>query len=228
MKIVLTNDDGIDAPGLAALERAATGLGDLVVIAPVAENSNCGHRVTTHAELRIEQRGPARFAVHGTPADCVRLALHHLASDAGAVLSGINHGGNLGADLWISGTVAAAREAVLHGRRGIAVSHYRRRGLTVDWEVAAQWLRPVLMQALTTAHSPGRILNINLPHLDPDAPTPRVVRCPLDPSPLPLAFTAQGEAWLYSGNYHQRQRVPGSDVDVCFGGAIAVSELPLA
>ena len=99
MQIVITNDDGIDTPGLAALEHAARGLGDLVVIAPVAENSNCGHRVTTHAGLRVEQRGPARFAIHGTPADCVRLALHHLASDAGAVLSGINHGGNLGADV---------------------------------------------------------------------------------------------------------------------------------
>lgn len=228
MKIVITNDDGVDSPGLTALELAAAGLGDLVVIAPVAENSNCGHRVTTHADLRIEQRGPTRFAVHGTPADCVRLALHHLASDADVVLSGINHGGNLGADVWISGTVAAAREAVLHGRRGMAISHYRRRGLAVDWSVAADWLRPVLKQMLNTPPSPGRLVNINLPHLDPGAPTPRVVRCPLDPSPLPLAFTTHGDAWLYSGNYHQRQRVPGSDVDVCFSGGIAVSELPLA
>lgn len=227
MKIILTNDDGIDAAGLAALERAATGLGDLVVIAPIAENSNCGHRVTTHAELRVEQRGPARFAIHGTPADCVRLALHHLANDAGAVLSGINHGGNLGADAWISGTVAAAREAVLHGRRGIAVSQYRRRGLAVDWDTAAEWLRPMLMQMLTSAPTPGRLLNINLPHLDVGSPPPPAVRCPLDPSPLPLAYTAQGDAWLYSGNYHQRQRVPGSDVDVCFSGSIAISELPL-
>lgn len=225
---MLTNDDGIDAPGLAALERATQGLGDLVVIAPVAEMSNCGHRVTTHATLRVEPRGHGRFAVHGTPADCVRLALHHLASDAGAVLSGINHGGNLGADVWISGTVAAAREATLHGRRGIAVSHYRRRGVAVDWDAAAAWLRPVLMQALTRDATPGRMLNINLPHLDPGAPPPRVVHCPLDPSPLPLAFATHEDGSLYSGNYHQRQRVPGSDVDVCFSGGITVSELPLA
>jgi 5'-nucleotidase len=227
MKIVLTNDDGIDAQGLAALARAADGLGELVVIAPAAEHSNCGHRVTTHAELRVERRGPARFAVHGTPADCVRLALHHLASDLALVVSGINHGGNLGADLWVSGTVAAAREAVLHGRRGIAVSHYRRSGLGVDWDAAAGWLRPVLAAAIAAPPAPGRMLNINLPHLDPGAPAPRAVRCPPDPSPLPLAFTGQDGSWLYSGNYHQRQRVPGSDVDVCFGGAIAVSELLL-
>jgi hypothetical protein len=112
MKLLLTNDDGIDAPGLAALAAAAEQLGEAVVVAPLEGHSGCGHRVTTDEELTILGRGVSRFAVDGTPADCVRVALHSLAPEASHVLAGINAGGNLGADVWISGTVAAVREAV--------------------------------------------------------------------------------------------------------------------
>src|SRR4051794_39363931 len=107
MRLLLTNDDGIAAPGLLALESAVRHLGaEFVVVAPASVCSGCGHRVTTDGTIRVEERTPGRFAVEGTPADCVRLALHALATGVDWVLSGINAGGNLGADVYHSGTVA--------------------------------------------------------------------------------------------------------------------------
>src|SRR6516225_2098900 len=144
MKLLLTNDDGIDAPGLQALCDAAAAFGERVVAAPVDVLSGCSHRVTTDDPIRISPREPGRYAVAGTPADCVRVALHDLAPDAAWVLSGINQGANLGADVWHSGTVAAVREAVLHGIPGIALSQYHKRGQTHDWERAAQLALGVL------------------------------------------------------------------------------------
>ncbi len=120
MKLLLTNDDGIDADGLRTFLAASTGLGEPVVVAPAGPQSGVSHAVTTDSIVRVETRGRG-FAVHGTPADCVRIGLHWLCPDAGLVLSGINHGGNLGADVYYSGTVAAVREAVLHGWSGIAL-----------------------------------------------------------------------------------------------------------
>src|SRR5262249_28696264 len=106
MRLLLTNDDGIAADGLAALEAAARPRGELTVAPPLHVCSGCGHRVTTGTPLRVEEHGPGRFAVDGTPADCVRVALHALGGGFDFVLSGINAGGNLGADVFHSGTVA--------------------------------------------------------------------------------------------------------------------------
>src|SRR5262245_7937110 len=134
MKLLLSNDDGIGAPGLEALLQAARTIGDPVVVAPAGPQSGVSHAVTAHGPLRIEPRGNDRFAVHGTPADCARIGLLKLVPDAAWVLSGINHGGNLGADVYYSGTVAAVREAVLHGWPGVAVSQYRHEKREFDWE----------------------------------------------------------------------------------------------
>jgi 5'-nucleotidase len=226
MKFLLTNDDGIDAPGLGALRAAAQGLGELVVVAPAGAHSGCSHRVTTDGPIRAQQR-PAGLAVEGTPADCVRLALHDVARDAAWVLAGINAGGNLGADVYHSGTVAAVREAVLHGYPGVALSQYRKRGLEFDWRRAAKWVAPLLRDLTRRPWQPGLFWNVNLPHLEPGAADPDVVFCPLDPAPLPLNFRRDGELWQYSGDYHNRRRGPGTDVDVCFGGRIAVTRMLL-
>ncbi|MDG3005194.1 5'/3'-nucleotidase SurE [Paludisphaera mucosa] len=221
--LVLTNDDGYDAPGLAALRAAAEGLGTPRVVAPLAAESGCGHRVTTHEPLHATAHAGEVVAVSGTPADCVRLALHHLAADAAWVLAGINAGGNLGVDVFHSGTVAAVREAVIHGVPGIALSHYIARGRAIDWDRAARWARPVLIDLLGRPWTPGTFWNVNLPHPAPDAPDPEVVFCPLDPSPLPLRFEVEGGRSLYRGDYQQRPRREGGDVAVCFGGRITVS-----
>jgi 5'-nucleotidase len=226
MKLLLTNDDGIDAPGLAALLAAARPLGEPVVVAPAAAHSGCSHRVTTDGPIRVGRRPPG-FAVEGTPADCVRVALHEIARDAAWVLAGINAGGNLGADVWHSGTVAAVREAVLHGVPGVALSHYRQRGRDFDWPRAARWAEAVLRDLTARPWHAGLVWNVNLPHLEPGAPDPEVVFCPLDPAPLPLDFRRDGELWHYAGDYHRRRRAPGSDVDVCFGGRVAVTRMEL-
>ncbi len=227
MKFLVTNDDGIDAPGIEALFNAAITLGEPIVVAPLNAVSGCSHKVTTDGPIRVEQRGNNRFAIDGTPADCVRIALYRLAPDTNWVLSGINSGGNLGADVWHSGTVAAVREAVLHGWPGIALSQYRRRGVPVDWTVATKWTTPVIQDLLHRPRNRGTIWNINLPHLDAADGNPEVVFCPLDPTPLPLSFRGDADAFYYNGDYHLRRKERGADVDVCFSGRIAVAEITL-
>jgi 5'-nucleotidase len=221
--LLLTNDDGVDAPGLEALRTAAEGLGPGRVVAPSGAFSGCGHRVTTHEPIAVTRLAADRYAVAGTPADCVRLALHHLVPDVSWVLSGINAGGNLGVDVYHSGTVAAVREAVIHGRPGIALSHYIARGRSIDWPAAARRARGVLRRLLEISWEPGTFWNVNLPHPEPGAPDPEIVFCPLDPSPLPLRYRVEGDHALYSGVYQERARLPSCDVDVCFRGQIAVT-----
>lgn len=228
MKLLLSNDDGIDAPGLDALLAAARTLGDPVVVAPASPQSGVSHTVTWERSIRIESRGEGRFAVSGTPADCTRLGLLRVAPDAKWIFSGINEGGNLGADVYYSGTVAAVREAVLHGWPGIAISHYVRKDMHIDWPRATRWITPLLAELIARPVEPGLFYNVNLPHLDATAPDPETVFCPLDPHPLPLSYRHEaGDHHFYDGIYHQRQRQPGADVDTCFGGRIAVTAIRL-
>jgi len=229
-RIVLTNDDGIDAPGLAALERAAAGLGELFVVAPDVCHSGGGHRVTTHRPLVVRPMGPGRSCIDGTPADCTRLALATLCPDPAWVLSGINAGGNLGVDVHLSGTVAAAREAALHGRRSLAVSQYRGRSVAIDWDRAAQWVALVLARVATLDLGPGEFWNVNLPDPAsvPEGPAegdPPIIECAVDPSPFALHFSQTPAGWTWAANYHERPRRPGHDTAVCFGGAIALSRV---
>lgn len=226
MRVVLTNDDGVEAPGLAALERAAADLGaTLVVVAPAECHSGCGHRVTTSRPIRVDELGPGRFRVAGTPADCVRIALARLVPDAALVISGINAGGNLGADIHHSGTVAAAREATLHGLPAVAASQYRHRGTTIDWERSARWVSAVLASVCSRPTSPGEFWNVNLPDLPAGDVDPEVVECAVDGSPFGLGYRLTTDGWAYESSYHDRPRVAGGDVDVCFGGRIAVSRV---
>lgn len=228
MNFLISNDDGIDAPGLAALVNAARPLGNVVVVAPAEPQSGVSHAVSYDKPLRVKPRGEHRYAVYGTPADCARVGLLRLATGAQWVISGINQGGNLGADVHYSGTVAAVREAVLHGWPGIAFSHYHKRGLELDWPRASRWVRRVLGELLARPVEPGLFYNVNLPHLTADEPDPELVFCPLDPNPLPLSYRHEenGE-WHYDGDYHARVRVAGADVDVCFEGRISVTALRL-
>lgn len=224
MKLILTNDDGFDAPGLAALYKAAEGLGERTIVAPRAAHSGCSHQVTTDKPFGVTKSSETLYVVDGTPADCVRVALFHILPGAECILSGINAGGNLGADVFHSGTIAAAREAVLHGRRAIALSHYRKKGMAFDWEQAGRWVAPLLVELLARPAT-GAFWNVNLPHLESGAPMPEVVYCVVDRSPLPVNFRDEKGLLHYNGNYHERRRTFGTDIDICFGGKIAVSEV---
>jgi 5'-nucleotidase len=221
--LLLTNDDGWDAPGLEALRQGAAGLGRCRVAAPSGSSSGCGHRVTTHEPIMVTRIDDDRMAIAGTPADCVRLALHHLAPELSWVLSGINAGGNLGTDVHHSGTVAAVREGVIHGVPGIALSQYIARGRAIDWPRAARWSGDVLRRLMALPWEAGTFWNVNFPHLAPEEPEPEVAFCPLDSSPLPLNYRVEADQAVYSGDYQRRARKPGSDIDVCFGGRIAVT-----
>lgn len=228
MKLLLTNDDGIDAPGLDALVRAARTVGQPVVVAPAEPQSGVSHAVTWGNGVRIEPRGDHRFAIHGTPADCTRLGLLKLVPDAKWVLSGMNHGSNLGADMHYSGTVAAVREAVLHGWPGIAVSHYHKAGMEFDWECATKWIAPILRDLMSRPIEPGLFYNVNLPHLPSRSDAPEIVWCPLDSKPVPLNYRHEEESGLYyAGEYHVREQTPGSDVHTCWGGRITITAVRL-
>lgn len=161
--ILLTNDDGISAAGLGALERAAARLGEVWVVAPSREQSGVSSSLSLHDPVRIIDAGERRFAVTGTPADCVYMALQHILPEKPALtISGVNHGANLGDDVLYSGTVAAAIEATLSFVPSVAVSLAAwGKGLDYDGaaEVAVEFGEKVLAKGLPR----DVLLNINVP-----------------------------------------------------------------
>ena len=231
MTIILTNDDGIDAEGIWSLQQAT----ELVfgakgaIAAPSRQYSGCGHQVTTDMPIAIHKRddlGEHIYAIAGSPADCVRVAIAHLYSDVKLVLSGINHGGNMGVDVYMSGTVAAVREAAFHNIPAIAISHYQDRRKAFDWNWAAQTTAEIIKQLMQIELAPQSYWNVNLPHVDDlDGKIPEIVFCEKSSQPLPLEFKTDGDRVTYAGRYHLRDRAPNSDVDVCFSGKIAVTQM---
>ncbi len=168
-RILLVNDDGIDARGIALLEDVARRLTDQVwVVAPDSDLSGSSHAVSITTPVRVRRMGERRFTVKGTPADCVLVAVHDLMAEAPPtiVLSGINHGPNLAEDLIYSGTAAAAREAALLGIHAIAISQSYVIGGTLNWDVAEAYSFDVLRSLLAdTGQQPGTFLNVNFPHV---------------------------------------------------------------
>ncbi len=225
MKVVLTNDDGIAAPGLLALERACETWCSVTVVAPDRCHSSMSHRISTDCEIPVKELSAQRFQISGTPADCARLAISVLAPQAEWLIAGINRGGNLGVDTYYSGTVAAAREAALLGLPAIAISHYVAKGREVDWPAASRVAGRVLKQLVSQHLNAGEFWNVNLPHPMEGSAEPALILCPLDPSPLPVSFRKAGDAYRYTGSYQDRARVAGDDVAECFGGAITATRL---
>jgi 5'-nucleotidase len=173
----------------------------------------------------VQPRSPNRYAIGGTPADCIRLAIAQLCPTIDWVFSGVNAGGNLGADVYISGTVAAVREAALHRIPAVAISHYRQGKRPIDWNLAAKLTALILADLLPRSLPAGRFWNVNLPHLETDSPLPEVVFCPACTQPLPANYRVENNLFYYAGDYTSRRRDPGSDVEVCFAGKIAVTQI---
>ena len=223
MAFVLTNDDGIDAPGLQALVEAIKQ--EIIIVAPKDHHSGCGHQVTTHRPIRLDRRNMNVYAVEGTPVDCTRLALAHVSPQTKWLLSGINAGGNLGVDSYISGTVAAAREAAIHNVPSIAISQVIRRPLVIDWQLASRWTTKVLTKLWQKPLPAKHFWNVNFPPLVSGSPDPEVVFCEPSNCPLPLKYEIEGDFFHYVGEYSDRDRQTGTDVDICFSGKIAVTLL---
>ncbi|MBE9222841.1 5'/3'-nucleotidase SurE [Cyanobacterium stanieri LEGE 03274] len=221
MKFVITNDDGIKAEGIQTLSNLVEG--DKWVIAPNQEYSGCGHQITTRRGIGVENLGDNCYSVDGTPADCSRLAIQALAPDVDWLLSGINAGGNLGVDMYLSGTVAAVREAAISGVKAIALSHYIKNPQKIDWILASKLTKKVLNLLLTKELPKGHFWNVNLPHLQPYQTDAKIVFCTPSKDPLPLTFKIKDNLYFYQGNYSQRQKAKDSDIDVCFSDNIAVS-----
>lgn len=170
MRILVTNDDGIYSPGIAALIEVAARFGDVLAVAPDVEMSSAGHAITASRPLsykRTPLRGVEAYRVNGTPADCVALGAHQW-ERVDVVLSGINLGSNLGNSMWHSGTLAAAKQAVLLGLRGIALS------APVSWaepnfDVIKPWAERVLSTLLPDSRL--ALVNVNFPDGEPKGMT---------------------------------------------------------
>jgi 5'-nucleotidase len=171
MRILLTNDDGIHAPGLTVLEAIAAELSDDVwVCAPAEEQSGAGHSLTLHMPVRLVEHGPRRFAVTGTPTDSVNLALKKLFTDGRGpdlVISGVNGGENLGDDITYSGTISAAIEAALAGIPAVAMSQVMRDG-GHGFAAAEAWAARVLAPLLDLQMARRTVINVNFPGLPAD------------------------------------------------------------
>jgi 5'-nucleotidase len=165
-RLLVTNDDGINAPGLRVLERVARSVSDDVwVVAPETNQSGASHSLTLHRPLRIRQLSKRRFAIDGTPTDCVLLAIQIVMKDhpADLVLSGVNNGGNLGEDVTYSGTVAAAMEATLFNVPAIAFSQVCQNGARIKWKTAEQHAPGVISRLLTEGWPNDVLINVNFP-----------------------------------------------------------------
>ncbi len=165
MNIMITNDDGITAPGIIALAEALRPLGRIAVVAPDREQSAVSHAITLHHPLRAERQGDDIFAVSGTPTDCVNLGINNLLDfRPDLVVSGINRGGNMGDDVTYSGTVSAAMEATLMGIPAIAVS-LATSGEGKSYEAAALFIRRLAQRVAEEGLPSDTLLNVNVPDL---------------------------------------------------------------
>ena len=168
MLILVTNDDGIQSPGIKILARVLRRIGEVYVVAPDRERTAAGHSLTLHKPLRIEPLGPRTFSVSGTPTDCVNLAVNEiLPRRPDLVVSGINRGGNLGDDVTYSGTVSAAMEGTLLGIPSIALSQLGEGDF--QFEAAARFAVRLVRRVRRLGLPPDTLLNVNVPDRPPQA-----------------------------------------------------------
>jgi 5'-nucleotidase len=235
MRVLLTNDDGIHAEGLQTLRRELLEVPDieLVVIAPDGNRSAMARSITTRRPLWVErvdfEDGTCGYATDGTPVDCVRLATLGLVEgfEAEAIISGINHGANLGDDITYSGTVAAALEGVLLGLPAIAVSQQTQTG-EFDFATVARFAAQLVDRLDEVPLPEGTLLNVNAPEREPDG----VEVCKLgkrvysDELQLQVEEGPRRQYWIY-GSEVEHSFVPGdgTDLEAVHAGRIAVTPL---
>jgi 5'-nucleotidase len=230
-RVLLINDDGIEAPGIALLEKLVSPLvRELWVIAPRHEQSATSHALTILTPLRILDLGDRRKAISGTPTDAALLALRYVMPEPpDLVISGINRGGNLGGDVLYSGTVGAAMEAALCGIPAIAFSQNRVRGREARWHTAEAHLVAVLEQIVSASWPKDVVINVNFPDVEPEEVNgvkvvPQGRRKP--GGSLVEGKDPRGDPYLWvSTEKEQAYSIPGSDEDLIEEGWITVTPL---
>ena len=233
-RILVTNDDGIHAPGIKVLERIAKSLSkDVWVVAPESEQSAVAHALTLRRPLRSRKISRRRYAIDGTPTDCVLLAVRSLLTDKAPdlVLSGINHGSNIGEDITYSGTVAAAMEGAVLGLPAIALSQARLNSGDIHWS-AAEHHAPDIIRKLVAVPWPHDVLmNVNFPALPPDKIT-GILPCRqgrrVDGTDVIAGRDPAGRPYLWVGVFQSDEpREKRTDLAAMAGGAIAITPLHL-
>jgi 5'-nucleotidase len=242
MRVLLTNDDGIEAAGLQALRRALLEIPgiELAVIAPDGNRSAMARSITTRRPLWVEEvdfgDGTHGYATDGTPVDCVRLARLGLVEgfEAEAVVSGINHGSNLGDDITYSGTVAAALEAIILGLPGIAISQQSsareldfRSGEAFRFEAAAAFAARLVAGLEDVPLPPGTLLNVNVPGIDPTGVEVARLGKRIYRDELSLVDRGSGGRRLYRiyGDASYERDETGTDLAAVAAGLIAVTPI---
>ncbi len=231
-RILLTNDDGIDAPGLTVLEEIASDLGHEVwVVAPEHDQSGVSHAVSLHHPLRVVQYRPRRFGINGTPGDCAVMGICHLMPNAPElVLSGVNRGANLGMETVFSGTVGGAMTAMLVGVKAIALSQVWTDRNNVRWDTARRLAPGVIRRLLEIGWNADTCLNVNFPDRPADEVGPLTVARQgaglLQGMMVETRTDPRGIAyhWL---NFRRgaRPQGPDADTDVIAAGRIAVTPI---
>ncbi len=171
MRILISNDDGVDSPGILILAKAMEKVGEVTVVAPERERSTAGHSLTLHKPLRVTQVEKNIYSTSGTPADCVYIGGREImSSPPDIVLSGINKGANLGTDVHYSGTVAAARQGAMENIKSYAFSlvYFKGSDAPLQWEMAAEVACSIVMKTHQMKFPPHTLLNVNIPSVSRD------------------------------------------------------------
>jgi 5'-nucleotidase len=232
-RILLANDDGINAPGLAVLEQIAAELSDDVwVVAPEQEQSGAGRSISLSHPLRLRELGPRRFAVEGTPADSVMMGVRHVMPDApDLILSGVNRGQNIADDVTYSGTIAAAMEGTALGIRSIALSQtYGINGRDVPWDTGRTLGAGIVKDLASVDLGPGVLLNVNFPDCVPDAVkgVQFTAQGQRDQNLLMLdqRTDARGRDYFWIGfKRHQSRPVEGTDLHAIYNDHVSITPL---
>jgi len=232
-RILLTNDDGIDAPGLAVLEEIAAELAtEIWVVAPEHDQSGVSHAVSLHHPLRMTEWGPRRFGVTGTPGDCAVMGVCHLmaAAPPQLILSGVNRGANMGTETVFSGTVGGAMTGMMLGVPSIALSQVYTPGAPMSWDATRRLGAATIRRLLDMGWGKDACLNVNFPP------------CPAEEAG-PLTLARQGAGWiegmrvetrtdLRGGNYHwigfrrgDRPQGPEADTVALKAGRVVVTPI---
>jgi 5'-nucleotidase len=238
LRVLVTNDDGIDAPGLSVLTDVAENLAPdakIWVVAPLIEQSGAAQSLTMINPVRIHPMGERRFAVSGTPADCVVIALQQIMKESppDVVLSGVNAGVNIGFDVNLSGTLGGAFTGLMYGVPSIAISMKRNEHKNVHWETAQTLLPDLLSDLLEKGWDKGHCLSVNIPNL----PFEKIVGTrwthPSHGLTPPFATKPGRDLrdreyfWIYPSHHPKTDAAPESDAAALQQGFVSISVLAL-